>query len=144
MNKLRHERNNNKLYRTWLNMKRRCDNKRSQKYKYYGGRGIKVCKEWLHDFQAFHDWAMNNCYDDNLTLDRINVDSDYEPNNCRWVDQKTQVRNTTRNVYYTIDGKRHCLSEWCELLGLNYKTVWQRINKLGWTVEKALELKCKS
>lgn len=144
MNNIKRSQKTNRLYRTWLNMKRRCDNKRSDKYKYYGARGIVVCDEWLHDFRAFHDWAINNGYRDDLTIDRIDVDGNYEPSNCKWVDQKTQTRNTTRNVYYTINGERHCLSEWCEILNLNYKTIWQRINKCGWLVEKALELKRKS
>lgn len=122
-------------------MKGRCYNKNHTKYPNYGARGIKVCDEWLHEFMNFYNWSMSHGYKDNLTIDRIDVNGNYEPNNCRWADAKQQMRNTTRNVYYTINGETHCLSEWCEILNLNYQTVHSRMHKLGWSINEALELK---
>ena len=100
---VKHSKKNTRLYRTWKSMKSRCYNNHVDRYPNYGGRGIKVCDEWLNDFMSFYNWAMANGYDDKLTIDRINVDGNYEPNNCRWVDMKQQLRNTQRNAYYTIN-----------------------------------------
>lgn len=128
------------LYRTWLGVKTRCNNISDEHYKDYGGRGIVVCDEWENDFQAFYKWAMLHGYDDTLTLDRIDVNGNYEPNNCRWATRKQQARNRRSNRRFTYNGRTRCLSEWCELMGLNYNTVCTRLNKLGWSIEKALEL----
>lgn len=93
-----HRQSHKRLYNVWSGMKQRCYNKKSKFYKDYGGRGIKVCEEWRHDYQAFHDWAYANGYDEaapkwKCTIDRIDVDGDYHPENCRWVDMKTQRHN---------------------------------------------------
>ena len=82
-----------RLYRIWSNMKTRCSNPLSRNYGYYGGKGVSVCNEWLLDFQAFYDWAINNGYKDGLTIDRKNSDGDYCPQNCQWI---TQSENATR------------------------------------------------
>lgn len=82
-----------RIYHIWYNMKRRCYNPKDRNYKNYGGRGIKVCDEWLNDFQAFYDWAMSNGYSDDLTIDRINVNGNYEPTNCRWATIAEQQAN---------------------------------------------------
>lgn len=82
-----------------------------------------MCDEWLNDFQAFYDWSIVNGYNDNLTLDRIDNNGNYEPNNCRWVTQTQQSRNRRFCKYYTINGETKCLGEWCELRGLNYYKV---------------------
>lgn len=89
---------------------------------------------------AFYNWAMNNGYQENLTIDRIDTNGNYEPLNCRWRDKKAQARNTRRNNNITIKGETRCLSEWCEILNLNYNTIHDRIYKLGWSIEQALEL----
>lgn len=136
----KHNKSNTRLYNIWQGMKKRCYNINDEAYKYYGGRGIKVCNEWLNDFQAFYDWAMNNDYKENLTIDRIDVDTDYKPGNCRWATNKDQQRNKRSNNYYTINGETHCLKEWCEILNLNYYTVHNRIVRYSWPIEKALEL----
>ena len=82
-----------RLYQIWQDMRRRCGSKNATGYKYYGGRGISVCNEWNKSFQAFRDWSMNNGYADDLTIDRIDVNGNYEPSNCRWADWHTQVIN---------------------------------------------------
>lgn len=120
-------------------MKQRCYNKKLPQYKDYGGRGVAVCSEWLHDFMSFYGLAMANGYTDNLTIDRIDVNGNYEPNNCRWVTDKQQAQNRRSCKNITINNETHCIKEWCEILGLNYYTIIKRL-KLHWTIEQALEL----
>lgn len=126
-----------RIYATWQNMKSRCYYTLDKRYKDYGWRGITVCKEWKDDFQAFYDWAMNNGYDDSLTIDRIDVNGNYSPDNCRWTTRKQQVRNRRNNRYFTINGETNCLSEWCEIYNVNYWKTHERL-KRGWDIEKAL------
>ena len=126
-----------RLYRIYNHIKDRCYRKNDPSYKWYGAHNIKMCDEWLNDFETFYNWSMNNGYKDNLTIDRIDVNNNYEPSNCRWVDMKTQCRNRTSNKYYTINGETRCLTEWCEILNLNYGTVQSRL-LYGWSIEKAL------
>ena len=92
----RHGKRNTRLYRIWSGMKSRCLNKNNVKYKNYGARGIKVCDEWKNDFMAFYNWAISNGYRNNLSIDRINNDDNYEPDNCRWITLQAQNWNTTR------------------------------------------------
>lgn len=134
-----HEKSNTHLYYIWRSMKYRCYDKHIKAYKNYGARGITVCSEWKDNFQAFYDWSMNNGYKEGLTIDRIDNNGNYEPNNCRWVDRKQQGRNRRSNILITINGVTRCLMEWCEILGLNYGTINNRIRR-GWCIEKALEL----
>lgn len=135
-----HGKRQSRLYIIWKNIKQRCYNKNRKDYIYYGARGIAVCDKWKDDFMAFYEWAMNNGYDDNLTIDRIDVNSNYSSDNCRWVDMKQQNRNKRNIKQYTINGETHCLSEWCDILCLNYGTVKCRLS-YNWSIEKALELK---
>lgn len=135
---IKHGKSDTRLYKIWGCMKDRCNNKLHPAYFDYGERGIKICKEWLHDFQAFYNWALNNSYSDNLTIDRIDVDGNYEPNNCRWVDMKTQVRNRRNTKYITYKGETKPLKEWCEILNLNYTTIFARLYYYNWSIEKAL------
>ena len=88
-------------------MKDRCYNPKDKAYKNYGERGIHICDEWLNDFKSFETWSMENGYQDNLTIDRIDVNGNYEPSNCRWVDMKTQNSNTRRNFFLWYNDK------WC-------------------------------
>ncbi len=88
-----HGKTHTRLYRIWNCMKNRCYRKSYHAYNHYGGRGITVCDEWLNDFQAFHDWAIANGYNDGLSIDRIDVDKGYSPHNCRWVTMAEQNKN---------------------------------------------------
>lgn len=124
-------------YKTWKNMIARCYHKNYKNYKNYGGRGIQVCEEWKNDFVSFYNWAISNGYTDNLTLDRINTDGNYEPNNCRWVSMKEQDRNRRTNRLLTYNGETHCYAEWEQLLNFGRGMVWNRLNR-GWSIEKAL------
>ena len=131
------------LYSHWIAMKGRCLCKKQPYYKNYGGRGIKVCDEWLHNSLSFFEWSYKNGYieDAGLTLDRIDVNGNYEPSNCRWVSRKTQCNNKRNNHYITYKGRTQTLAQWCEELNLNYGTIKSRINRDHWTVEKAFETK---
>ena len=111
------------LYKVWIGMKERCMNPNSLSYKYYGGRGIIVCDEWINDSSSFLDWALKNGYKQGLTLDRIDVNKGYEPENCRWVKMKEQCRNTRRNVYIEYNNETLCLKDMCDKYKINYRSV---------------------
>ena len=121
-------------------MKRRCYDKWRTSYEYYGGKGIKICGEWLNSFEKFEDWAIKNGYSDGLTIDRIDTSKDYFPDNCRWVTRKEQANNRTSNMMVTMNGKTQTLKEWTTELNMNYGTVNSRINRLHWSVEDALTI----
>lgn len=130
-NSRKHGMSNTRLYRIYRKMKERCYKKKSLKYYRYGARGITICDEWLNDFESFKNWALENGYQDTLSIDRINNDGNYEPANCRWATNKEQSNNTCRNRYLEYQGVIKTLTQWCELYNLNYNTVrgWLRKNK---------------
>lgn len=134
-----HGESNTRLFSIWVNMRDRCNNEKNKRYKRYGGRGIKVCKEWQDNYLSFANWARENGYSDLLTIDRIDVNGNYEPNNCRWADMKTQQRNRTDNRLIKLDGETKTLAEWCEIYGNNYSMVYNRISEMGWDEEKAIK-----
>lgn len=134
--KRKHGMSNKNIYNVWASMIQRCENENDKHFKYYGGRGIKVCPEW-HDFEVFYNWAINNGYLENLTLDRINNDGNYEPCNCRWVSKKVQANNTRRNRYIEYNGETHTIAEWSRILNIPYDKLRGRITR-GWSIEKAL------
>lgn len=135
----------NTIYR---NMKTRCYNRNDVNYLRYGGRGITICDEWIDKrlcgernltkgWLAFKDWALSNGYTDELTIDRIDNNKGYSPENCQWVSRKIQSNNTRRNHFLTYNGKCQTIAQWCEELGLDYDTVQRRISTQHWSVEKA-------
>lgn len=129
-----------RIYNIWYDIKRRCYNKKNKSYSNYGGRGISVCDEWLNDFMNFYNWAMENGYTDDLTIDRIDVNGNYEPSNCCWVTKAQQSLNRRSNVLFTYNGETMCISEWCKKLNLNPKKIRSRINNCGWSIEESLDL----
>ena len=134
---------NHRLYEIFISMKMRCYNKNHHAYKNYGGRGISICKEWKNDIKSFYNWAIGNGYERNLTIDRINNNIGYSPENCRWATRKEQARNRSTNKLVCYDGTTKSLSEWCEDLRLNYGTIIHRINILGWDEKRALSVPIK-
>ena len=134
-----HRMSKTRIWNIWNTMKERCNNPNSINYKNYGGRGIKICESW-YEFTIFYNWAISNGYKDNLTIDRINNDGDYCPENCRWVTPLTQSRNKRNNIFLTLDNQTHCLGEWAEIIGLPYGTLMTRYLK-GWPVADILSRK---
>ena len=179
-----HGQKGTRLYNTWAHMKQRCENPKNDDYNNYGGRGICVCDEW-QEFEPFYEWAMSNGYNEKLTIDRIDVNGNYEPNNCRWADAYTQHNNTRTNTYVVykgqrktasqwsrelkiskcrlyrqlkngktleeiintpprgshyleVDGQKHTIAEWARIYDMPYDVVEARVNRYGWSAEKAL------
>lgn len=129
-----------RLYKTYSQMKIRCLNPKNPAYKSYGGRGIKICEEWLKDFKVFYSWAMTNGYNDSLSIDRIDVNGNYEPDNCRWVDAKTQCNNRRSNEQIEFKGVKHSIAEWAEIYKIKKSVLWARLKKLNWPFEKAIAI----
>lgn len=136
-NRLKHGGTDTRLHKIWMSMRRRCHNKNDKSYRDYGGRGITICEEW-NDFEKFRDWAIQNGYEDCLTIDRVNNDGNYCPDNCRWADSVTQANNTRHNHCIDYNGEIHTLAEWARITGISYHKLKDRINKCGWGIEKAL------
>lgn len=110
------------------NMKSRCYNRKIPEYHRYGGRGIKICKEWRESASSFVAWAVQNGYQEGLTIDRINNDSGYEPDNCRWVTNKENVRNSSKIRFVEVDGMRGKLCELMEDTGLTELQISERLS----------------
>lgn len=143
-----------RIYRIWSGMKERCYNPNSHGWKTYGGRGIDICDEWREDVFAFRDWALSHGYADNLSIDRIDNDKGYSPDNCRWADAKTQANNQhpkytftarptekrrgKRKLEWEINGEKKSAIDWCEQYGLSLPFVVYRIRKMGMTPYEAL------
>ena len=117
-------------------MKTRCYNENNPKYKNYGGRGIEVCDEWL-DFKNFHEWAISHGFEKGLSLERIDNDKGYCPENCRWATMLEQAKNKRTNIMITYNGITDTLQGWTKRLGFRKNTLRVRIVQLGWGVEKA-------
>ena len=142
MKRQRHGGTGTRLHNMWIMMKQRCSNPNAGEYHRYGGRGIRVCEEWL-SFTNFRDWAMSNGYDPDAphgkcTLDRIDNDGNYEPSNCRWVDMREQMKNRPkRGQFYEYNGDSHTLYEWAGIMGMSHNMLRARM-RYGWNIEKAL------
>lgn len=126
-----------RLYRIYISMVVRCNRPEHPTYKHYGARGIKVCDEWLKDNLSFYRWAMSNGYRDDLTLDRIDTNGNYAPDNCRWATWITQNNNLRTNRYLEARGERHTLAQWSRISGLMPRTIANRIRN-GWSVEDSI------
>jgi hypothetical protein len=135
----KHGGSSDRLYSIWTNMKTRCYNKNSPKYKVYGARGIIVCEAWKNSYIVFKEWAITHGYSDCLTLDRVDVNGNYEPSNCRWSSVKQQENNRTNNRLITYKGETRTMKQWAEKLGISYNCLQMRLNAYGYTVAEALE-----
>lgn len=124
----KHKETGTVLYRRWANMKNRCYSPKNERYANYGGRGIEICDEWL-DYTNFRDWAIKSGYNKELTLDRIDVNGNYEPSNCRWVNIKEQCNNRTTNILIEHEGVTYTMMEFCEKFKMDYGTVYHRYKR---------------
>ena len=134
---LKHGLRNTRLYRIWANIKTRCYNENDPHFERWGKRGIKMCDEWRNDFEVFYDWSMSHGYSDELTIDRIDNDGNYEPQNCRWTTIKEQNKNKRNVKYITYAGKTQTIPEWTKELRLGKETIRERL-KRGYTDYEAL------
>ena len=135
----KHGESNTRLYRIWLGIKGRCYNKNKDTYKFYGGRGIKVCNEWLLKYNNFKDWAISKGYEDNLTLDRIDVNGNYCPENCRWITRKDQSNNTRRNFLLKFNGIQYTLQQFCDKYNIKSGKLRYRLVVKNMTLNEALK-----
>lgn len=120
-----HGMSKSRLYRIWTSMKTRCYNEHDTNYQHYGARGIGMCEEWRSDFVSFYDWAMDTGYDESAprgqyTIERIDNDGPYSPENCRWATIKEQENNKSNNIHVVVDGEIKTLKQWCDETGRNY------------------------
>lgn len=130
-----------RLYVIWSSMRERCFNSNHQAYTNYGGRGITICNEW-EDFAEFRRWAISNGYDEgqaSQTIDRVDVNRCYCPQNCRWISRSEQANNKRNNRYITYRGEERTLSEWSNLFGIPYALLYKRIVIRGWDAARAIE-----
>lgn len=133
-----HGLNKHALYQTYHRMKSRCYNPKTEMYKNYGGRGISVCIEWLSDFVAFYNWSLKNGWNKKLSLDRVNNDGNYSPDNCRWATTKQQNNNKRNNSIFSLNGVSHSIAEWSEIVNIDVYTLSKRLTKYKWPPEIAL------
>lgn len=124
-------------YPSYMGMMQRCNLPSAGNYQFYGGRGISVCSEW-HDISNFAEWVKTSGYKPGLTIDRIDVNGDYSPQNCRWATPKQQANNRRNTLRYTYNGKTRTLTEWAEKFGINRFTLYTRLEEQKWPIEKAL------
>lgn len=131
---------NTRLHRIWAAIISRCENPKNNRYYTYGERGVIICDEWRNDFTNFYNWAMANGYRDDLTIDRIDVNGNYGPSNCRWATRKEQANNkrSNRNVFY--NGMTKNLKQWSEYYGFNYKYFQEIMSKNNYSLETILEI----
>lgn len=126
-----------RIYNIWQGLRYRCYNPKSSNYYLYGGKGISVCEEWDNSFISFYEWSKNKGYQEHLTIDRIDSNKDYCPENCRWATYKQQLNNTSRNHYLTYEGETLTIAQWAKKINIHRSTLRQRI-KRGWSVEKSV------
>lgn len=134
----KHLESKTRLYYIWQHMLTRCRSEKDKSYDNYGGRGISVCEEWSNDFYNFRKWALNNGYQEQLSIDRIDNYGNYSPENCRWITNIDQCNNRRKSIIINYNNKTQSIAEWCRELDLNYGTVFNRY-KRGWSIEKIFE-----
>jgi hypothetical protein len=134
----KHNLSSHVLYDVWKAMKQRCFNHFNPAYKYYGGRGITVCKQWRDDFMSFYN-DMNVSYKKDLTIERINNNKEYSKENCKWATTTEQSRNKRNNRFITYKGESKILTDWAEYLNIKKSVLTNRLNKYSWSIEKAFE-----
>lgn len=130
--------NETRLYRIWRGMVSRCYTPSATEFQNYGGRGICVCNEWKNDYQSFKCWALMNGYSDHLTIDRIDNNLNYTPDNCRWISKNDQMLNKSNNRLITFNGITKTITEWARDIGINRSSLRCRIDRYHWPIEKAL------
>lgn len=138
--RFKHGGTNTRLFHVWSAMRARCYDVKNNRYPNYGARGIRVCRAWRNDFAAFRDWALAHGYTDELTIDRLNLDGNYTPSNCRWATRQQQAYHTTKSRVLTFKGQAKCLAEWAAITGISYSTINTRLRD-GWSIDDALTIK---
>ncbi len=126
-----HNHSKTNLHSKWLGIKARCYNPKEKAYKYYGARGITMCDEWKNDFVTFENWALNNGYTPDLTIERINVNDIYKPENCKWIPFKEQANNRRTTIWIEWQGQKKSLTQWADELGINRGTLNSRYSRDG-------------
>lgn len=132
-----HNMSDSRIYEIWRGMIRRCEDDKRKDYIIYGGRGISVCDEWKNSFNKFYNWSINNGYNDSLTIERNDVNGNYEPSNCRWATKEEQANNRRDNQFLTYDGKTQTISQWAKELNVNESTLRNRMQR-GWSDEEII------
>ena len=117
-------------------MRKRCLNTKDTNYAIYGGKGVSICTEWM-DFINFYNWAINNGYEESLTIDRIDVNGDYCPENCRWATMKEQNNNRTSSIFLTIDGDTKTVAQWSKFSPVSQGIIYKRLYK-NWEAKDAV------
>lgn len=139
----KHGESHTKLNYIWSAIKQRCFNPANRDYANYGARGITVCDEWRNDFISFRDWSYKNGYVEGMTIDRIDNNEGYSPDNCRWTDKIVQNNNRRSNHFVEWRGESRSLADWERVLGIKQRVLWARLND-GWSVERAFTTKAKT
>ena len=137
----KHFSSKSKLYEIWSSMKARCYRKNCKDYQNYGGRGIKIQESWKNDFNTFKEWSLSNGYKEGLTIERIDVNGNYEEKNCCWIKNEFQTLNRTNTIYVNYKGEKVSLAILCNKLNVPYKLVYNRIKFLKWNIEDAILVK---
>lgn len=132
-----HRETKTRLYQIWYNMITRCYNPNSSHYEHYGARGVTVCDNW-RKYENFRDWALSSGYQDDLTIERIEVNGNYEPSNCKWATRKQQANNKRTSRYIEFNGQRRTVAEWADSMGMDKRALWDRLFVQNWSIERAL------
>lgn len=130
--------NKSRLYNIWRGIKKRCYNKNATRYNDYGGRGITVCDLWKNSYASFYNWARRNNYNRTLTIERIDVNGNYEPKNCKWIPMSEQASNTRKTIRLTYNGITKTIVQWAKELNIPYSKLYYR-KRQGWTDLQCIE-----